>query len=105
MTVTEKNTTQTEPIDTQDTIADVELGAEPGIEPSEVDVRIKGTADADYVIELSDGRNIFFEQASPTASSSVAERFSTPHARLRVRVTTAAANGETADVLVGVKPD
>lgn len=106
MTVTEKNTTQSEAIDSTGTIADVELGAEPGTNPTEVDVRIEGTDSADYVVEVAAAdETTWFEEASVTGASSVSEKFETPHARLRVRVTTAATTGgATADVLIGARP-
>jgi hypothetical protein len=106
MTVQDTNTTGNEAIDSQRTIADVELGAEPGTNPAEVDVRIEGTDSADYVVEVADAdETTWFEEASVTGASSVSEKFETPHARLRVRVTTAASTGgATADVLVGARP-
>lgn len=106
MTVNETNNTGNEAIDTQRTIADVELGAEPGINATEVDVRIEGTDSADYAVEVADAdETTWFEQASVTGASSVSEAFTTPHARLRVRVTTAATTGgATADVLIGARP-
>jgi len=106
MTVEETNKTGNEAIDSQRTIADVELGAEPGTNPTEVDVRIEGTDSADYAVEVAaEDETTWFEEAAPTGASSVSEKFTTPHARLRVRVTTAATTTDaTADVLVGARP-
>jgi len=104
MTLTDPNTVATEPIDNVGVIADVEVTGTPGNRPATVDVRIDGDGDADYQISVGTEARTF-EEASAAATQSVAEQFETPHHRVTVEVTTPAAGGETAEILVGALPE
>lgn len=72
----------------------------------DVAVHVRGTASADYQIDVGvprdDGTTYWVSPSDRayTGVTDIDETFAHPEAKLRLRVTTAAAAGETADVYV-----
>ena len=70
---------------------------------AEVGWTVKGTAAADYVVEISGNDVDWQEYASYSSTQSVTDGGTIPEARyVRVRNTSTTADGETAEALLGV---
>lgn len=85
-----------EPIDTTGVIVEAEI---PG--DALVSLNVEGTVATDYQLDVSaDGETWFEAEATYTGTDSVSDVFELGDRYLRLRVTSAAATGETADVTV-----
>jgi hypothetical protein len=85
-----------EPIDSQGTVI-VERGI-PG--DTIVSLNIVGSAVADYALDVSADGQTWFGAEEVDSGTDIRDTFRLGDEYLRVRVTSAAANGETADVYV-----
>ena len=63
-----------------------------------VSLNIEATASTDFAVDVSADGDTWFENEETYTGSSIADTFRVGDRYLRVRVTTAASNGETADI-------
>jgi len=89
----ETTTVEAQPIDQTGTILSAETYGD-----VLVSLNIEATASTDFAIDVSADGDTWFENEETYTGSSIADTFVVGDRHLRVRVTAAAANGETADV-------